>query len=441
MTPTSVHRSVLGCLVVVLCTVPTIAQQITALSEYLTALHHQHRFTGYVSVARIQWYPQDGSVTGSLLLHNTGVGSPAADGPVPFTDTTRFQIGSVTKPFIANTVRGLIDQGLLDAESTIDQWFPHFPNADRITVQHLLDHRAGLADYKDIPNWEEYAAGVPTPQETIRLMAEQVPIRSEPGASFRYSNVGYIMLGVILERVVGASARYVVNTWVQRQLQLYATGIPADRPDLNLPFTSGNMYSTPRNLLEFIEHLVRDGSLPDSAGAASWIAARAPYKDGWGMRDYNGVPGVGHYGAMQQYVCSITWLPTHDLAVVLCGYDEHIPYRTMTEDIVTGLVTGVYPPVIDETPRTVTTTELRAAPGTYRLPSGSELTVVDRDGHLMLQESGQEALSMHPIAGDRFSFTQLERFARFEGHKGVLYQILVLEDLHGTPVLRARRTD
>ena len=72
--------------------------------------------------------------------------------------------------------------------------------------------------------------------------------------------------------------------------------------------------------------------------------------------------------------------------------------------------------------------------GRYQLPSGAILTVQEQDGQLVLQETGQEALEMYPIAGDRFQFVQLERFVRF------MNQTLILEDLHGSVVAAAKRT-
>jgi D-alanyl-D-alanine carboxypeptidase len=117
-------------------------------------------------------------------------------------------VGSVTKLFTATLVLQLVSEGKLSLEQPLADFYPQFPNANRITLRMLLEHRSGLANYTDL--------GFKLPPAVIllilaqqwepeRLAAEcaQLEPLCEPGAEFHYSNTNYILLGLIIERVTG----------------------------------------------------------------------------------------------------------------------------------------------------------------------------------------------------------------------------------------------
>ena len=95
--------------------------------------------------------------------------------------------------------------------------------------------------------------------------------------------------------------------------------------------------------------------------------------------------------------------------------------------------------VYDETLAEPTASAASAHTGTYRISGGSALHVSEQAGRLYLQESGQDAIEMFPIAGGRYCFTQLERHIRFEGDVNSKTQTLILEDLHGKNPVVAKR--
>ncbi|MEO8169031.1 MAG: serine hydrolase domain-containing protein, partial [bacterium] len=118
---------------------------------------------------------------------------------------TKFNIGSINKSFTALAIRQLIDKGKLSPDDTLGKLLPWYPNkeaANKITVQQLLDMKSGIGDFFG----ERYMA---TPKEQLKSLKDYLPLFAdkplefEPGTSRRYSNGGYVVLGLIIEQLSG----------------------------------------------------------------------------------------------------------------------------------------------------------------------------------------------------------------------------------------------
>lgn len=142
-----------------------------------------------------------------------------------------FRIASVTKSFTGTAAMILIDRGQLSKTDTLDQWYPGFPNAGRITVGDLLRMRSGIADSADSAFLAEYWAN-----PLLRLDAEAMIARSaargaefiEPDSVTRYTNVNFILLERIVEKVSGTDIRRFLATNIYEPLRLRHTAYPTD---------------------------------------------------------------------------------------------------------------------------------------------------------------------------------------------------------------------
>src|SRR5687767_6848595 len=126
---------------------------------------------------------------------------------VPNKITTRFDIGSITKDFTKVAIGQLAQSGKLEVTDTIGKHLPDYPNKDvrdRVTIEQLIRNTSGLGD---IFTPEYFALS----RMRLRKLADYVPIFAddplhfEPGTNRRYSNYGYIVLGLIIEAVSGES--------------------------------------------------------------------------------------------------------------------------------------------------------------------------------------------------------------------------------------------
>lgn len=125
-----------------------------------------------------------------------GWGKPRVDAP--------YQIASVSKQFTAAALLLLEDDGKLSLDDTVGKYLPDISGGDRITLRQLLSHTSGLQDFW--PQDYSFAAMArpTTPQNIIDRWAKK-PLDFEPGTQWQYSNTGYVVAGVIIEKVAGMS--------------------------------------------------------------------------------------------------------------------------------------------------------------------------------------------------------------------------------------------
>jgi len=141
---------------------------------------------------------------GQVLLHEAR-GLASSEYSVPNRIDTRFNLGSINKLFTRVAIGQLAEKNLLSLDDAIKKFLPDYPNqeaAEKVTVRHLLDMSSGIGDFFG----KKYAD---TPKNRIRTLPDYLelfaaePLLFQPGKSRRYSNGGYIVLGLILEKVSG----------------------------------------------------------------------------------------------------------------------------------------------------------------------------------------------------------------------------------------------
>jgi D-alanyl-D-alanine carboxypeptidase len=171
----------------------------------------------------------------SIAIWRPGLGYWAYSGGK--TPSPRFPIASVTKVATGAVILQLVDERKLALDQTIERWFPDLPNASLITIDQLLSHTSGL------PEWYE-GGGVfwnsrrywPADEFVARL-SKQPPGPYCPGAHWFYSNINYVLLSRIAERVEGTSFPEIVDARVAKRLGLTTFGIvrPGDDPGSLVP--------------------------------------------------------------------------------------------------------------------------------------------------------------------------------------------------------------
>jgi D-alanyl-D-alanine carboxypeptidase len=133
-----------------------------------------------------------------------------------------FGIGSVTKLLVASLTLKLVDQGLLSLEKPVRDWFPPHPHiGGSITVRQLLGHTSGIANLWDNESiWGDIMANRSRywrPEESLAYLNPPV---FPPGEGFHYSNVNYLLLGMLIEQVTGMSLAAGLETHLWNPLNL-----------------------------------------------------------------------------------------------------------------------------------------------------------------------------------------------------------------------------
>ena len=193
-----------------------------------------------------------------------GAANLATDGKRQLDDP--FRIASNTKTFVGLAILQLVDQGALNKTDPISKWFPDFPNAGKITVDDLLRMRSGIPDPFDHAWLAKYFASplmVQTAVESIRLAAARKSDFKAPGKETVYTNVNFILLQVVAEKVSGKPIGDLISDGIAKPLGLTSTLWPANN---TLP---GELrgYSWNAATKKFEDKTILNPQAPGGAGA------------------------------------------------------------------------------------------------------------------------------------------------------------------------------
>lgn len=150
-----------------------------------------------------------GVVRDGGLIYSKGYGLANLEHSLPLTPQTAIEIGSVAKQFTATAILLLAQDGKLSLDDNIRKFIPEMPDyGTPITLRHLLHHTSGIRDYINLLifgglNFEDVA----TKEESLAAITRQKALNFRPGDDHNYSNSGYFLLSVTVERVSGKSMR------------------------------------------------------------------------------------------------------------------------------------------------------------------------------------------------------------------------------------------
>jgi CubicO group peptidase (beta-lactamase class C family) len=194
---------------------------------------------------------------------------------IPADPHSLFKIASVGKLYDALAVTKLVSSGRLSLDSTLADYLPELKrrieNADKITLRMMVQHRSGIPNYTDSYNY--WASPKENDDEKLALVLDK-PANFEPGEDYEYSNTNYLLLGRIINKVLGYNSFQYIQEEILKPLKLnntygsindvnmddvmsgYYVGYNADLKTDNV----GSMLATAEDLGEFIRAL-NDGSV------------------------------------------------------------------------------------------------------------------------------------------------------------------------------------
>ena len=166
-----------------------------SIEKFLQDMVVDERFTGAVLVAR-----------GKEVIHAKGYGPATAE--LKNNVETKFHVASITKQFTAAAVMQLVEAGPVDLHASINSYLPKAYRAsqwDVVTVHHLLTHTGGVPDYGVERDYYNVVDGFCLGDTVDGMIREAMskPLEFKPGSKFSYSNIGFTLLGFIIENVSG----------------------------------------------------------------------------------------------------------------------------------------------------------------------------------------------------------------------------------------------
>ena len=280
----------------------------------------------------INTYLEENNIPGALvavasrgkLIHIKTYGMANVELSVPVSNNSVFEIGSISKQFVSAAVMLLVQEGRLGLDDAIHQYLPDLPSEWLgVTVRQLLTHTSGIPDYEEIRTYDVYRFRL-TPEEVIKI-AHSRPMDFAPGAGRYYSNTGYFILSMIVERIEGRPLGQVLESrifgalgmtqtrmtdpeaiiphrvsgyWVNKAGEL----INRNPTETSSTLGAGGMLSSAYDLAKWDESLYGDQLLSAKSKSTMWTSAILPngedteYGFGWRVSPYLGLRSQSHSG-------------------------------------------------------------------------------------------------------------------------------------------------
>ena len=371
---------------------------------------------------------------GGRTLYMRGYGSANLEYGVPITAASIFESGSVAKQFTAAAIVLLAQEGKLSLDDDIRRFLPEVPRfGDTIRVRHLLNHTSGLRDQWALLGIEGRGPGtqVHSPATTLDLVVHQRALNFPPGTDYLYSNTGYTLLGVIVQRVSGQSLDAFTQARLFQPLGMRHTRWRDDftaivrgrttaysgssdrgfRTDMSFTNMIGNggLLTTVGDLLiwneNFFDPRVGGRAFVDSMQTRAVLrnGRRLTYALGLDVGAYDGVTEISHGGGTAGYRTYLARYPEQHVSVaVLCNLASANP--ALLAHQVADLVLTKPRRAVQSGAATVVTlsrAQLERWSGSYvERRTDQVLRVAARDGKLV--NANTPAVEFVPLSAERF---------------------------------------
>jgi CubicO group peptidase (beta-lactamase class C family) len=284
-------------------------------------------------------------VSGRDTLVLKGYGKADLELDVPTPERAVYEIGSVTKQFTASAILQLHEQGKLSLDDELTRYLPSYPlKGHRVTLRRLLDHTSGIPGYTELPEFEAISVRS-LPRDSLVAIFAAKPFAFVPGEAEVYSNSGYFLLGLVIEKVSGLpyeqyvqrnlfdragmpDSRYCSNsTIVARRAHGYdfAAGRLklAGYTDFTWPYAAGSLCSTAGDLVAWTRAL--HGGAVLGAAAYRELITPGTLTDGTPLRYAKGIVAdsiyghraIHHGGAIPGFLTELDYLPDDSLTIVV----------------------------------------------------------------------------------------------------------------------------
>jgi CubicO group peptidase (beta-lactamase class C family) len=367
------------------------------------------------------------------IVFEKGYGVANLDTKMPITGDTRFRIGSITKQFTAAAILKLAEQGWLRVDDPVSKFLPDWPRGGEVTLRHLLTHSSGIHNFTAKSGFE---AHVRQPISLPKLVAsfENDPYDFNPGEKYSYCNSGYVLLGLIIEKVCGESYEtYLRKTFFaplgMNDTGVYPSGGALPKEALGYSFengavgravgwemsnvaTAGELYSTAHDLFRWNEAIFGQKVISAQSMRAAFTVGvlkdddpahpeDTGYGDGWTIDRLNGAREISHGGELAGFGSYLLRLPDYKLTVVVLlnrvPHQPNLQQWVLARQIARLALGRELPP--DEKPKIagdLPPEALQAIVGQYNMGNGLLMRVSVESGHVFAEITGRKRFEILP---------------------------------------------
>lgn len=294
---------------------------------------------------------------GKIVLAR-GYGFANVEYQVPVKPETIFQSGSTGKQFTATAVMMLMEEGKLSLDDKLTKYFPDAPDAwSAITIRHMLTHTSGMTDYpQDFDLRRDYT------EDDLFQRIKTIPLAFQPGEKWSYSNLAYVMLGILIHKISGKFYGDFLQERIFKPLEMTTARIISEAdivpnraagyrlangqlknqswvsPSLNTT-ADGALYLTVYDMAKWDAALYTEKLLKRSSLEQMWTPVKLndgktfPYGFGWSLGSVRGHHIIEHGGSWQGFKAQITRYVDDKLTIILFANQARANQTKLTHDI------------------------------------------------------------------------------------------------------------
>ena len=364
------------------------------------------------------------------------------------TPNTIYQIGSTTKEFTAAVILKLIENHQLSLDDKLSNYFPDFVRGNEITIKNLLTHTSGI--YEILRDPIAFNTGTqPRSKEQMLSFFINKPLYFDPGTQYSYCNSGYMLLGLIIEKVTGKSYEQVVKDIILKPLKMNHTGFDfvglqsrdkavgyskytstikeASIPwDSTATYSAGALYSTVEDLYRWHNGLINYKVY----NKTSLEKAATPFLEGYGLGCWIDMiydkKVVSHGGNIFGFTGYFGRIQEEDVSIIILNNIFNRQIETIGLSILAILYDKTYS-YFDEIELTCNSIEKYV--GEYEVNSDYKVKITRIANQLFIQRNYGDAIAIFPYKENAFFQKDDDITITFKGEKDTVNKITIMEGL------------
>ncbi|CEJ69789.1 Penicillin-binding protein 4* [Chryseobacterium oranimense G311] len=397
----------------------------------------------------IRAYADINKFNGTALIHYNNAtifeksyGWQDSENKIPSRNESIYQIASLTKSFTALVIVKLSEEGKLSVKDPVSKFIADYPRGNEITIENLLTHTSGI--YEPLRN-KEYFRLLHT-EESITESRElsffkDEPLDFEPGTQFSYTNSGYILLGIIIEKVTGLSYEDAVRKIILDPLKMSHTGfdyLALKSPYKTVPYSylsktkhekteiwnpeltgpAGQIYTTAEDLYKYYQGLKNYEIVSKESFRKMTTPFLSGYGYGWFIDDLYGKKVINHGGNIEGATSYLAMLPEDDICIILLNNITSKKLEKAGNTILAALLDQPFDLPKPKKEVTLDASLLKRYAGDYALQENKIIHILYENGQLFIQNNNDPKVRMLAEKEDVFFLADDDAEITFTLKKG-----------------------
>ena len=350
---------------------------------------------------------------------------------------TQYRIGSISKTFTAVLIMKAIEEKKLSINTKLSVFYPEIENADKISIEQLLQHRSGVHSLTDENEYWSYNT-LPQTEKSLLDIIKKYKSDFSPGSKFAYSNSNYILLGFILEKIYKKPYAEIVQERIAKPLNLMLTRVGDkidvsknqansyqyansnytkwQETDMSIPIGAGNIISTPTELLQFIIAL-ENGKLIKKSSLKQMQKFVDDYGYGITKVPFNKYWGYGHNGGIDQFSSALYYFPDLKSGISFITNQSDYDNNQLSINMMSTVINKDFK-IANFKKVEIDATILKKYEGIYKTNDFPlDLKIFIENGELKGQATGQSAFILDAVSETEFKFDRANIKMQFDSDK------------------------